>query len=55
MASGNTLLFQTADRSDRGEYRCVAYNGVGNPASKSVYLDVQCKLLWFLLNLNTFL
>ncbi|KAL9964706.1 hypothetical protein ACROYT_G028382 [Oculina patagonica] len=40
VAPGNTLLISAADRSHRGEYRCVADNGVGNPASKSVYLDV---------------
>ena len=44
MAHDNTLLIGAADRSDRGEYTCVADNGVGRPVSKSVYLDIQCKL-----------
>jgi len=41
VASGNTLHITAADRSDRGEYRCVADNGVGSPAIKSAYLDVH--------------
>lgn len=41
--SGNTLRIQTVDRTDRGEYRCEGNNGVGNAASKTAYLDVQCK------------
>ena len=48
VASGNTLLISAADRSHRGEYRCVADNGVGNPVSKSAYLDVLCKFRIFL-------
>lgn len=43
LASGNNLLITNADRSFRGEYRCVADNGVGNPVSVSAYLDVHCK------------
>ena len=43
LASGNTLTITIADRSDRGEYKCVADNGVGHVASKSAYLDVHCK------------
>ena len=43
VALGNTFMISTADRSHRGEYRCVADNGVGNPASTSVYIDVLCK------------
>ena len=45
LAFGNTLLITAADRFDRGEYRCVADNGVGIAATKSANLDVQCKLL----------
>lgn len=45
LAFGHTLLITAADRFDRGEYRCVAENGVGNSATKSAYLDVQCKFL----------
>ena len=45
LASGHNLLIAAADRSDLGEYRCVADNGVGNPATKSAYLDVHCKFL----------
>lgn len=48
VASGNTLMISTADRSHRGEYRCVADNGVGNPVSKSAFLEVHCKLILFL-------
>ena len=52
VASGNTLLIQTADRTDRGEYRCEANNGVGNAASKTAYLDVQCKCISPFLNVK---
>ena len=44
-AFGHTLLITAADRFDRVEYRCVAENGVGNSATKSANLDVQCKFL----------
>ncbi|RMX54502.1 hypothetical protein pdam_00019992 [Pocillopora damicornis] len=40
VASGNTLVILSADRSHRGEYRCVADNGVRSPVSKSAYLNV---------------
>lgn len=43
VAFGNTLMISAADRSHRGEYRCIADNGVGNPVSTSVYIDVLCK------------
>lgn len=43
VASGNILLISAADRSHRGKYRCVADNGVGNPLSKSAFLEVHCK------------
>ena len=46
VASGNTLHITAADRSDRGEYRCVADNGVGSPAIKSAYLDVHCEFFF---------
>ena len=42
LASGNPLKIQAADRSHRGQYRCVANNGVGHTASKSAYLNVHC-------------
>ena len=45
VASGNTLFISAADRSHRGKYRCVADNGVGNPISKSAFLEVHCKLV----------
>ena len=47
VASGNTLLITAAGRSDLGEYRCIAENGVGNPATKSAYVDVHCKFILF--------
>lgn len=46
VAFGNTLTIAPAGRSDRGEYRCVADNGVGQPVSKSAYLDVHCKCIF---------
>ena len=49
VAYGNLLTIRAADRSYRGEYRCEANNGVGQPASKSAYLDVLCKFVVALL------
>ena len=47
VASGNTLSIPIADRTHRGRYKCVADNGVGNPVSKSTFLEVYCKLVAF--------
>ncbi|XP_078352588.1 uncharacterized protein LOC144637397 isoform X1 [Oculina patagonica] len=41
VAFGNTLLISAVDRSHRGEYRCIADNGVRKPVSKSAFLDVH--------------
>ena len=55
-------------RTDRGEYRCVARNRVGNDTSNAADLDVQCKysillsmslemmssiLLWWMFNVSS--
>lgn len=52
VASGNTLLISAADRSHRGKYRCVADNGVGDSVSKSAFLEVHCKLVLSLAELE---
>lgn len=38
------LTITTVHRKDRGEYRCVARNSLGNDTSNAASLDVQCKL-----------
>lgn len=30
-------------RHDSKAYRCTAYNGIGIPATRDVFMDVQCK------------
>lgn len=38
------LTITNVDRTDSGEYRCVARNSLGNETSNAASLDVQCKL-----------
>ena len=38
-----TVLLQSVNRRQHGEYICLASNGVGSVASKSTYLTVNCK------------
>ena len=40
--SGETLSFE-ANRSDSGQYWCLADNGLSSAVNASVNLDVQCK------------
>lgn len=40
-AQGNVLKIQSAQASDRGTYICVANNGVGSSAQKSISLEVE--------------
>jgi len=44
------LTITNVSRADRGEYRCVAENRVGNDTSHIATLDVQCKTTAFLTN-----
>ena len=30
-------------RRDTGGYRCTAFNGVGSPATKDIFITVQCE------------
>ena len=36
------LTIRIVNRTDRGEYRCVANNSFGNVTSNAATLDVQC-------------
>ena len=38
-----TMPMTNIRKQDAGKYRCTANNGVGIPASKEVFVDVQCK------------
>ena len=40
-----TMPLINVRRQDAGEYRCIADNGVGKPASETVWLIVQCEYL----------
>ena len=40
---GQQLTVTNVNRTDSGEYRCVASNKVGNVTSMAVKLTVQCK------------
>ena len=43
-SDGNkTLTITNVNRTDSGEYRCVARNRVGSDTSSAAKLDVQCK------------
>ena len=42
-AESRELTITTVNRTDTGEYRCVANNSVGNVTSNAATLDVQCK------------
>ncbi len=38
------LAITNVNRTDSGEYRCVANNSLGNDTSNSATLNIQCKL-----------
>ena len=42
-ADGQQLIVTNVNRTDSGEYRCVASNKVGNVTSMAAKLTVQCK------------
>lgn len=42
--SGLSLVIQHADRHSAGQYQCSADNGVGQPDTKHITLNVLCKL-----------
>lgn len=41
--SGLSLVIQHADRHSAGQYQCSADNGVGQPDTKHITLNVLCK------------
>ena len=42
------------DRTDSGEYQCVANNSLGNVSSNPSALRVQCKTIFFHFNYNSY-
>lgn len=40
---GSTCGFPNISRNDTGTYRCIAYNGYGDPVSYQVKVNVTCK------------
>ena len=47
-AESRELTITTVNRTDTGEYRCVANNSVGNVTSNAATLDVKCKYTSYL-------
>lgn len=43
----NFLKIANVNKADRGEYRCVAENSLGNNTSYPATLEVQCKKIVF--------
>lgn len=41
--TNNVLEMMHADRHTVGNYRCTADNRVGQPDSREIYVNVQCK------------
>ena len=44
-ADSRKFTITNVNRTDSGEYRCVASNGVGNKTSNAATLDVKCKYI----------
>lgn len=42
---GLTMVIQHADRHSAGQYQCSADNGVGEPDTKHININVLCKCL----------
>ena len=40
-----TMTITDVNRTDSGEYRCVAGNSLGNDTSRAASLDIQCNVL----------
>ena len=40
-------------RHDVRNYSCTAKNGVGIPASREVYIDVQCECMYYVIHYNS--
>ena len=47
------LTITNVNRTDSGEYRCVASNSLGNDTSNVVTLNVQCKYILLCLSIKT--
>ena len=47
-AESREMTITIVKRTDRGEYRCVANNSVGNVTSNAATLDVKCKYTSYL-------
>lgn len=40
---GNPWVIANISRTATGTYRCVAYNGIGNPVNRSLFVNVTCE------------
>ena len=44
---GQRLVIKNANRTEAGTYKCTADNGIGNPATATMVVNVLCKLVAF--------
>jgi len=51
---GNPWVIVNISRTASGTYRCTAYNGIGNPANHSLYVNVTCKYKHALGEINNY-
>ena len=42
---GTTWDFKNISRTEAGTYRCTANNGVGNPVSRTLQVNVECEYM----------
>ncbi len=49
---GPTWDFLNINRTSSGTYRCTGYNGIGNPISHKVKVNVTCKFLNLYINVE---
>ena len=40
---GKMLTITNINRTDAGDYTCIAYNGFGKPENQTVYVNVTCE------------
>ena len=43
---GTTWDFKKISRTEAGSYRCIASNGVGNPVSRTLRVNVECEYMY---------
>ena len=49
---GPTWDFPNINRTASGTYNCTAYNGIGNPVSQTVKVNITCKYMTNCIQIN---